>query len=96
MAKVFLTAKIGLADLAKVRHRCAWKGCTATLPSLDPLPKDWRWLAVWWDKPRANPNPFRADVRMDRDAVLCPKHWRELDGLLEDIGQRLGETKGSA
>lgn len=93
--KVYETVTISAADLAKLQHRCAWKGCTATSP-LDELPRDWRWLLVYWDRSEGNPNPFRGGVRLDRDAVLCPEHARQLDGLLEDIGQHLDQTKGSA
>lgn len=76
-----------------LRHGCAWKGCEAK--TLDrTLPRDWRWLAVWWG-PAALPPWANGNIE-DRDATLCPAHARELDGLLKDIGNRLKETKGNA
>jgi hypothetical protein len=91
----FVTAAISVADLATLRHRCAWKGCAESFsigPDPNPLPKGWRWLAVWRG-PIALP-PWSGV--QDRDAVLCPKHFEALQGVLEDIGQRLDETEGSA
>ena len=32
----------------------------------------------------------------NRDAVLCPVHARELEGMLKDIGNELKDVRGSA
>lgn len=93
---VFLTGKMPVSELHKLNHACAWEGCKATTPMRAELPRDWRWLLLYWDVTDGPPNPFRGGVKLDRDAVLCPDHWRKLDGLLKDIGQRLRETEGSA
>lgn len=83
-----------LRELAAMPHRCAWKGCTEHASFLGTPPRDWRWLAVWWG-PVAVP-PWADGNVEDRDALLCPRHSAELDGLLEDIGNRLKTTKGNA
>ena len=94
--KKFETVSIPLGELLmKARHRCAWKGCSESLPDLVELPSGWRWLALWWGPPNAP--PWAPGTFEDRDAILCPKHASELHNeVLEDIGQRLGETKGRA
>ena len=90
---VIHTVSVPLSELGKMQHRCAWAGCTATTPR-GPIPRDWRWLALWWGPPTTP--PWGEGNVETRDAVLCPKHWRELDGLLEDIGQRLDRPEGRA
>lgn len=76
-------------------HRCAWRGCRAAVPFMQELPTDWRWLMLWWAPAGVSPLDHR--VRPDRDAVLCPLHADMLHNeVLEDIGQRLDQTKGSA
>jgi hypothetical protein len=77
------------------RHMCIWDGCAATYNGDQPA--GWRNLLVY-----GAPRPI-IDIRKipndtwDRDAVLCPQHVKDLDGLLKDVGQRLkGSFAGSA
>ena len=75
---------MSVAELVKVRgQRCAWRGCTATTP-LGDIPKDWRWLCLWWGK--AALPPWNHGNIEDRDCVLCPEHVAVLHGeLLEPL-----------
>ena len=78
-------------------RKCAWDGCSETIEG--PLPPEWRNLMVFW-----SPHPTDSTLVQvstsgfcDRDAVLCPKHWDELDGMLVDIGSWTNEpTAGEA
>lgn len=99
MGKRMMTANVPLPVILAARHRCAWKDCeeSMVLPEPQPkmLPKGWRWLSLW-NGPVGIP-PWAPGCVEDRDAVLCPKHASQLHNeLLEDIGQRLFNTEGSA
>jgi len=92
MKKMTITSgQMRIDDVAKLRHRCAWDGCTATTPVSQNLPRDWRWLIMgWWPS-----GGFGID-KAERDCVLCGPHARQLDAQLIDIGNRMREPKGSA
>jgi len=97
MTKKIFEGRLSMAAFAAMtRHRCAWSGCTETTP-IDPgLPPDWRWLVLWPDTAKAP--TFEAILAVsERDCVLCPTHADMLHNeVLEDIGQRLDKTEGSA
>lgn len=78
-------------------HRCAWRGCREAFPILQDMPPGWRWLLLWPDTGPETPTFNGILAVADRDAVLCPEHAAALHNeVLEDIGQRLKTTKGSA
>jgi hypothetical protein len=96
MAKTFGTTKMRAGDIGGLRHLCAWDGCTASYDIKSGQPEDWRMLLLFHA-----PGPIISildigDGAWTRDTVLCPKHWRELDGLLKDIGNKLRDVAGSA
>ena len=82
-------------DVAEMPLVCAWEGCGADFQGEQP--SGWRNLLVFWA-----PVPILDITKIppgtwDRDAVLCPAHVHELDGLLKDIGVRLkGPVAGEA
>ena len=84
-------------EVSEKGSMCAWDGCSATFEGL--MPPDWRHLLVYW-----SPRPSDSTLVQvsnsgfcDRDAVLCPEHWRELDGRLKDLARWMGEpTAGEA
>jgi len=67
---------------------CAWGGCAARFDPEKPAPAGWVALSI-----SSSTDP----PVCVRTAVLCPKHAKELDGLLKGIGGRLGDivAKGS-
>ncbi len=87
-------------DIKKMRVECVWEGCDQSIPMAEMRPPDWHNLLVYWS-PYPDPKKTLAEVCSGpscyRDAVLCPEHSKELDGLLKDIGQALrGPSVGSA
>ena len=89
--KKFVTTKLRLSDLAKMRQACVWEGCEASTPIDKDLPPDWRWMIIgWWPI-----GVFTWD-QAERDACLCGKHAALLESYLKDIGNRLKKTEGSA
>ena len=63
------------------RGLCAWGGCAARFEG-HQLPPRWAALAI-------GTSPL--SQHSTRQAVLCPKHAAELDGLLKGIGGPLGD-----
>jgi hypothetical protein len=61
---------------------CAWGGCAARFDPEKPAPAGWVALSI-----SSSTDP----PVCVRTAVLCPKHAKELDGLLKGIGGRLGD-----
>jgi len=57
---------------------CAWEGCKEAFEG-DGLPPGWRVLVI------ARGLLFDAQnlLNADRDAVLCPEHFRQIDSLLK-------------
>ena len=82
-------------EYAEMGLLCAWEGCGANYKGEQP--SGWRTLIVFWaPSPILNVKEIPPDT-WDRDAVLCPAHVHELDGLLKDIGARLrGPVAGEA
>ena len=64
---------------------CAWDSCGASFQG--PLPKDWRNLLVWWSPEVKDATLFQVVTSgfCDRDAVLYPEHFRELESKLIDL-----------
>ena len=70
---------------------CAREGCSATFK--ETMPPDWRNLLIWWSPKPINAKMFEiaSGGFCDRDAVLCPEHFNELDGMLKDLARWTGE-----
>ena len=68
--------------LSEPERMCAWGGCTKQFTGPTP-PRGWVTLTI-------------AGAHNERRCVLCPKHARELDGLLKGIGGAFGDIAGSA
>jgi len=87
-------------DLKKMRVECIWEGCDRSTPMAEMRPPDWHNLIVYWSPfpdPKKTMGEIAAGPSCYRDAILCPEHAKELDGLLKNIGQALrGEPAGSA
>jgi hypothetical protein len=81
---------------------CAWAGCTADYEITGHLPEGWHSMIVFHNETSPieiteyGPALVLEDMKMTRDAVLCPEHAAELESLLKDIGNRLRKTEGSA
>ncbi len=70
---------------------CAWDGCGAHYEG--DMPPDWRSLIKFWapvPDVRATLASICTGSFCDRDAVLCPKHNQELEGLLVPLGRWTG------
>ena len=93
--KVRKVERVKLEDISG--SVCAWEGCTTRFD--DEIPAGWVCLLTWW-APWPEPEKTVAEVACGpfckRDAVLCPKHASELEGLLKDIGNQLKDVAGSA
>ena len=81
-------------EFKKMQVQCIWEGCDRSIPLTEMRPPDWHNLIVYW-APYPEPKKTLEEVCTGpacyRDAVLCPEHAKELDGLLKDIGQALRE-----
>ena len=65
---------------------CAWNECGARFDG--PMPADWRCLLVYWQAYPLSETTvcqIATSGSCDRDAVLCPKHFRELESQLKDL-----------
>ena len=93
-SRIAYVGEVSIGELTRMRHRCAWRDCAEAVRVENGIPKDWRWLAVWWG-PVAVP-PWADGNVEDRDAVLCPQHAAALGDLLEPLPQRIGPAKGRA
>ena len=81
-------------DIKKMRVQCVWEGCDRSISFTEMRPPDWHNLLVYWSPfldPKKTLEEISAGPSCYRDAVLCPDHAKELDGLLKDIGQALKE-----
>jgi hypothetical protein len=67
---------------AELGYACAWRECDRTYKG--KIPEGWRNLVVI-KKDLLNWDGFGAD----RDAVLCPNHVKELDGLLKSLREAI-------
>lgn len=77
------TATITLEEYEKLPTGCAWGGCHERFTG--DMPIGWVWLLAYWT---ARPNLHVRNIDRQnwaRDAALCPRHMRELDGLLKAI-----------
>lgn len=59
---------------------CAWEGCREEFDG-DKLPSGWRVLVI----ARGPLFDTQNLINADRDAVLCPKHFKQIDSLLKSI-----------
>lgn len=98
MAKEFIQGKMKASDLAKLGVGCAYNGCTEH-KAAGESPPGWCCMLLW----EGGPAPHGTTVidvvfgpNCWRDAALCPKHAKEIDGLLYDLGRRLERTEGNA
>ena len=74
------TKMLNLKELTHVR--CGWMACMATIPTPEgeaPFPAGWRTLVV----SEKSLHTLAGLMEADHDKMLCPKHVRELDRLLE-------------
>ena len=92
--------KMSSQDVAAMGSMCAWAECDRHISSTEMQPPDWHNLIVYWSPfpdPKKTMGEIAAGPSCYRDAILCPEHAKELDGLLKNIGQALrGEPAGSA
>jgi hypothetical protein len=75
---------------------CAWQGCTNACKG--DLPGDWVNVLVWWSPRPEDRNilEIASTPFCTRDAVLCPEHARQLEGLLGGVDTRLDDPAGTA
>jgi hypothetical protein len=65
---------------------CAWEGCRAAWSAKSP--QGWHWLIL----NDAYPNPLLAEALpwpTDQRAILCPKHAKALDEILENLARHV-------
>ena len=64
---------------AMLQSVCAWGNCENTCFATEPLPAEWKHLVV------ASGSLFdhRSLLTADRDGILCPVHFEDLEDLLK-------------
>lgn len=74
-AKIGSLQTVRVAELNDMASNCAWSGCTCR--TLDPDKAGWSKLILYRGNTKTNFMDI-APNRLDRDAVLCPEHAKEL------------------
>ncbi len=81
--------------LAVIHKRCHWAGCEESLaPGV--IAEEQGWYALILHNLPPEPGQSADELVFGkhclRDAVLCPTHAAELNGLLVDIGKKYGQA----